>query len=178
MVNWQVRTSISSSSFVGLAICNTRLLDDSMQNDLPTPYCNFSDHTLPVTDIVCGVGVFPSCRILTSSVDHTVKVCCPSDPACSLAYDHHQLWDPASKTLLTTFYFPQPITSIVWDFSERLFFAASADGSIHQVNLFRQREDKFTRAAMEAVGGTGVSDVIRINDTDPNAAKKRLISVG
>ena len=57
------------------------------------------------------------------------------------------------------------------------FFAASADGSMHQVNLFRQREDKFGRA-MEAVGGAGVSDVIRINDTDPATARKRLIAVG
>ncbi|KAL7280794.1 hypothetical protein ACG7TL_005738 [Trametes sanguinea] len=89
-----------------------------------------------------------------------------------------ELWDPASKTLLTTFYFPRPITCITWDPTERLFFAASADGSIHQVNLFRQREDKYSRAAMEAVGGAGVSDIIRINEIDPKDAKKRLISVG
>ncbi|OSD03072.1 WD40 repeat-like protein [Trametes coccinea BRFM310] len=139
----------------------TRLVDETLQNELPTPYCSFTDHTLPVTDILCGVGPFPSCRILTSSVDHTVK-----------------LWDPASKTLLTTFYFPRPITCITWDPTERLFFAASADGSIHQVNLFRQREDKYSRAAMEAVGGAGVSDIIRINEIDPKDAKKRLISVG
>lgn len=62
--------------------------------------------------------------------------------------------------------------------TERLFFAGSADGSVHQVNLFRQREDKFGQASMEAVGGGGVSDVIRINDIDPQTAKKRLISVG
>ncbi|KAI9064113.1 WD40 repeat-like protein [Trametes sanguinea] len=138
-----------------------RLVDETLQNELPTPYCSFTDHTLPVTDILCGVGPFPSCRILTASVDHTVK-----------------LWDPASKTLLTTFYFPRPITCITWDPTERLFFAASADGSIHQVNMFRQREDKFSRAAMEAVGGAGVSDIIRINEIDPKDAKKRLISVG
>ncbi|TFY63009.1 hypothetical protein EVJ58_g3496 [Rhodofomes roseus] len=88
------------------------------------------------------------------------------------------LWDLSSKTLLTTFHFPQPIACLVWDATERLFFAGSADGSIHQVNLFRQREDKFGRAAMEAVGGGGVNDMIRINDEDPQAAKKRLISVG
>ncbi|KAH9852141.1 WD40 repeat-like protein [Lenzites betulinus] len=138
-----------------------RLLDETLQNELPTSYCNFTDHTLSVTDIVCGVGAFPSCRILTASTDHTVKV-----------------WDPASKTLLTTFYFPQPITCIAWDATERLFFAASEDGSIHQVNLFRQREDKYSRAAMEAVGGAGVSDVIRIDSVDPKDARKRLISVG
>lgn len=67
---------------------------------------------------------------------------------------------------------------MVWDLSERLFFAASADGSIHQVNLFRQREDKFSRAAIEAIGGGGVSDAIRVNDMDTTATKKRLISVG
>lgn len=51
-----------------------RLLDDEVQNEPPTTYCTLSDHTLPVTDIVCGVGPFPSCRVLTSSVDHSVKV--------------------------------------------------------------------------------------------------------
>ncbi|KAI0331448.1 WD40 repeat-like protein [Cubamyces sp. BRFM 1775] len=153
---------LAGSEDSGVSVWSTpRLVDETLQNELPTPYCSFTDHTLPVTDIVCGVGPFPSCRIITASVDHTVK-----------------LWDPASKTLLTTFYFPQPITCISWDPTERLFFAASADGSIHQVNLFRQREDKYSRAAMEAVGGAGVSDVIRINDIDPKDAKKRLISIG
>ncbi len=52
----------------------SRLLDDALQNEHSTPYCNFTDHTLPVTDIVCGIGSFPSCRILTASIDHTVKV--------------------------------------------------------------------------------------------------------
>ncbi|KAJ8494375.1 hypothetical protein ONZ51_g2400 [Trametes cubensis] len=147
---------LAGSEDSGVSVWSTpRLVDETLQNELPTPYCSFTDHTLPVTDIVCGVGPFPSCRILTAS-----------------------LWDPASKTLLTTFYFPQPITCISWDPTERLFFAASADGSIHQVNLFRQREDKYSRAAMEAVGGAGVSDVIRINDIDPKDAKKRLIAVG
>ncbi|KAH9935059.1 WD40 repeat-like protein [Amylocystis lapponica] len=152
---------LSGSEDSGVSVWSmSRLLDDDLQNDLPTPYCSLSDHTLPVTDIVCGVGRFPSCRILTASVDHSVK-----------------LWDLSSKTLLTTFNFPKPITCLAWDVTERLFFAASADGSIHQVNLFRVREDKFGRAAMEAVGGAGVSDVVRINDEDERAAKKRLISV-
>ncbi|KAI0352337.1 WD40 repeat-like protein [Trametes cingulata] len=153
---------VAGSEDSGVSVWSVpRLLDESLQNELPTPYCNLTDHTLPVTDIVCGVGSFPSCRVLTASVDHTVKV-----------------WDLGSKTLLTTFYFPQPIVCVVWDPTERLFFAASADGSIHQVNLFRQREDKYSRAAMEAVGGAGVGEVLRINEIDPRDAKKRLISVG
>lgn len=57
-----------------------------------------------------------------------------------------------------------------------MFFAASVDGSIHQVNLFSQREDRFAAAA----GGGGVADSIRIGDESGSTGptKKRLVSVG
>jgi len=139
----------------------SRLLDDDLQNDVPMPHCTLSDHTLPVTDIVCGIGPFPSCRILTSSMDHSVK-----------------LWDLSSRSLLTTFQFPQPIKCLAWDVTERMFFAGSADGSVHQMNLFRQREDNAGGQVTEAVGGAGVSDIIRVGDEDLQIKKKRLISVG
>ncbi|KAG2353724.1 WD40-repeat-containing domain protein [Suillus spraguei] len=136
-----------------------RIVDNDTQNELPTPYCMLSDHTLPVKDIVCGLGAFPTCRVLTASLDHSVK-----------------LWDISSQSLLTTFYFPKPISSAVWDITERLFFAASPDGSIYQVNLFRQRTEKHAGQTIEAVGGAGVSDVIRVADEDSNN-RKRLITV-
>ncbi|KAG6867991.1 hypothetical protein C0993_008598 [Termitomyces sp. T159_Od127] len=56
--------------------------------------------------------------------------------------------------------------------------AASRDGSIHQVNLFRQRDTKSGGQFTEAVGGAGVSDIIRVGEEGPEAQKKRLISVG
>jgi len=59
-----------------------------------------------------------------------------------------------------------------------MFFAGSADGSIHQMNLFRQREDSAGGQVTEAVGGAGVSDIIRVGDEDTRIKKKRLISVG
>jgi hypothetical protein len=52
-----------------------RLLDDSLRNEIPEAYADLSDHTLPITDIACGFGPFPSCRVLTASTDHSVKVC-------------------------------------------------------------------------------------------------------
>ena len=80
---------------------------------------------------------------------------------------------------MTTFQFPQAITHIAWDVTERLFFAASSDGSIHQVNMFRERESKLGGIVTEAVGGAGVTDVIRIDDdATREARKKRLIKVG
>ena len=56
------------------------LVSNDLQKEIPTAYCNLSDHTLPITDIQIGLGSFPNeCRVLTSSVDHTVKVS-PSPP--------------------------------------------------------------------------------------------------
>jgi pre-rRNA-processing protein IPI3 len=59
-----------------------------------------------------------------------------------------------------------------------MFFAASKDGSIHQMNLFRQREDKSGSIA-EAIGGAGVTDIIRVGDEEQTRTqKRRLIAVG
>ncbi|KDQ61569.1 hypothetical protein JAAARDRAFT_31026 [Jaapia argillacea MUCL 33604] len=149
-----------------------RLLDDELQNDLPTPYCILSDHTLPVTDILCGVGPFPSCRILSASIDHSVKI-----------------WDPSTNTLLTTFSFPKPISHLAWDPTERIFFAASsgAEGEVYQVNLFRRVNLGKGKGVigsggsreLEAIGGKGVSDVIRVGEEDDSEGnRKRLMTVG
>ncbi|KAL1738639.1 WD40-repeat-containing domain protein, partial [Schizophyllum fasciatum] len=152
---------ISGSDDSGVSVWSvTRLVDDDLQNELPLPYTTLSDHTLPITDISCGVGVFPQCRVLTASVDHSVKV-----------------WDLATKSLLTTFTFPQVISRLAWDVAERFIFAAAPDGSIHQVNLFRDADEK-SRIPAEAVGGAGLSDIIRIEDIPAEARRKRLISVG
>lgn len=146
---------ISGSDDSSVSIwCVARIVDNDTQNELPTPYCTLSDHTLPVTDIVCGLGAFPTCRVLTASLDHSVK-----------------LWDISSQSLLTTFHFPKPISSTVWDITERLFFAASLDGSIYQVSLFRQRAEKHAGQTIEAVGGAGVGDLIRVADEDSNSRK-------
>lgn len=68
------------------------------------------------------------------------------------------------------------------DATERVFFAASPDGQIHQVNLFRPRKDKVSNhgggsASMEAVGGGGQGSAEMIA-LEEDAEKKRLISVG
>ena len=88
-----------------------------------------------------------------------------------------QMWDLSSTTLLTTFYFPRPITLLAWDVTERLFFAGSADGDIHQVNLFK-RPKGVQHSVLEAVGGGGSTDVVRITEEDEEREKQRLIFVG
>lgn len=88
------------------------------------------------------------------------------------------MWDLATQSLITTFHFPKPIRCIVWDITERLFFASSPDGSIFQVHLFREREIKNNPGPfIEAVGGAGASDVVRL-DVDSTTGRNRLIEVG
>ncbi|KAG8974954.1 Pre-rRNA-processing protein ipi3 [Tulasnella sp. 425] len=138
------------------------LLDNDLQHEIPTPYCTLADHTLPISDIKCGFGPFPACRVLTSSLDNSCK-----------------LWEISSTTLLATFIFPQPITILAFDLAERAFFAASQDGSIHQVNLFRQRKNRMGHetGSLEAVGGMDEGGAMRIDDEDV-PTRKRLISAG
>jgi pre-rRNA-processing protein IPI3 len=79
------------------------------------------------------------------------------------------VWDLSSRTLSTTFHFPEVPQSVILDPTERSFFASALEGSIFQVNLFKHRQSKFA----EAVGGGGANDLIRIE-----AEKKRHIQVG
>lgn len=151
---------ISGSEDSGVSVWSiSKLVDHELQNELPLPQFTLSDHTLPVTDVFCGVGPFPKCRVLTSSLDHTVK-----------------LWDLATQSLMTTFHFPRPVCCVVWDVSERMFFAGSPDGSVHQVNLFRERDHKYGGKVIEAIGGAGTADLVRVDDPE-SVAKTRLITV-
>ncbi|KAG9047524.1 Pre-rRNA-processing protein ipi3 [Tulasnella sp. UAMH 9824] len=136
--------------------------DNDLQHEIPTPYCTLADHTLPVSDIRCGFGPFPTGRVLTSSLDTSCK-----------------LWDISSTTLLATFIFPQPITVLAFDLTERTLFAASQDGSIHQVNLFRQRKNRMghNTGSVEAVAGMEEGGAMRIDDEEV-PTRKRLISAG
>ncbi|KIJ55698.1 hypothetical protein M422DRAFT_200031 [Sphaerobolus stellatus SS14] len=150
--------SVSDDSTVSVWSMS-RLLDEDSQNEIPSPYCSFTEHTLPVTDIVCGAGKFPSCRVFTSSADSTVKI-----------------WDLSTRIILTSIVFPKPISNLVVDPTERFVMAGSEDGSIYQCNLFRKRPDATNSRTMEALGGGGMSDVIRL--VDDEATNQRLISVG
>ncbi|KAG8987017.1 Pre-rRNA-processing protein ipi3 [Tulasnella sp. JGI-2019a] len=155
---------ISGSEDSGVSVwAMSHLLDNDKHHEMPTPYCSLPDHTLPITDIACGVGPFPSCRVLTSSLDNSCK-----------------LWDTSTKTLLSTFLFPRPISIVVLDPAERMLFAASSDGFIHQVNLLTERKDHMGRntSVMEAVSGLSPSDVTRMDDNEQGSNLKRLITVG
>lgn len=104
-------------------------------NDSPEPLATWSEHTLPISDVVIGLGSYASCRVFTASLDSTVKI-----------------WELATNTLLTTFVFPAAITCLAIDPVERHIYAGSKDGTIYQTDLYTKREGK---AGYNAVGGGG-----------------------
>ncbi|KAL1920740.1 uncharacterized protein VTP21DRAFT_11375 [Calcarisporiella thermophila] len=133
------------------------LIDDANIDITPAPYYAWSDHTLPITDIVCGVGKFRCARVLTSSLDHTCK-----------------LWDLGTGALLTTFLFPHAVSALAFVLAENQFFAAAGD-VIYSVDLFRKRLQRGYE--LETVGGGGdVISVEEILDTSENINGKEVLN--
>lgn len=84
-----------------------------------------------------------------------------------------KLWDLSSQTLLTTFLFPGPIECLAFENVERTFFASSSGGKVaelagvvYQVNLFRSRDTDRELPGIEALGGGGSAEAIRL-DSNP-----------
>ncbi|CAG8546894.1 4348_t:CDS:2 [Funneliformis mosseae] len=149
---------ISGSEDAGVNVwLLSSLLDDSV-DESPSPYYTWSEHSLPITDIWCGIGSFNTARIVTSSLDHTCK-----------------LWDLSTGYLLTTFIFPTAITCIIVDPAERMFFGGGSNNLIYQVYLYRRRESSNYNAfgeEMSSVGGAGsIEDISSIDDEKGNLFK-------
>ncbi|RKP35853.1 quinon protein alcohol dehydrogenase-like superfamily [Dimargaris cristalligena] len=117
----------------------------------PSARYTWTDHTLPVTAVVCGFGLGPYTRTLTASRDRTCK-----------------LWDHTTGHLLTTFVFPVAITSIVLTSTETAFYAGGADGSIWQIDLFR-------RGSRDTTGVANLSDLA--NTCEAVGGEQRIIDV-
>lgn len=101
------------------------------------PLKTWNNHSLAITDIVCGFGTSNFARVFTSSLDSTVNI-----------------WDLSTQTLLTTFVFPKPITCLVIDSAERIFYAGTNQGEIYSVNLYGSSNENFSESFQEAIGGS------------------------
>ncbi|CDK28830.1 unnamed protein product [Kuraishia capsulata CBS 1993] len=98
------------------------------------PHCVFSDHSLPISDVFLTQGLVDDIKLFSASTDATVRC-----------------YNLQSKTLLTTFVAPWPVTSITIDPAQRCFYAGSAEGSIRQIRLYQANAE----GILAAVGGAG-----------------------
>ena len=149
------------------------------------PYASLTDHTLPITSLHLSFGSFPRTRILTGSLDGTLK-----------------LWDltlarSKSSTLLSTFSVGssnEQITHVAMDSLERTVFVACREpkggrSRVVRVDLYRRlrrgetqqeeegegdNDDEDAEAEeetdrWEALGGGGRGDIVRLNDSGQKA---------
>ncbi|XP_035379198.1 WD repeat-containing protein 18 [Electrophorus electricus] len=84
---------------------------------VPEPRHVLSCHSLPITDIHCGL-MGPQARVATASLDQTVK-----------------LWEISSGEMLLSVLFDVSIMSVTLDPCEYFLFCGGSDGSIFQVSL-------------------------------------------
>lgn len=86
----------------------------------PEPRHVLSRHSLPITDIHCGL-MGPQARVATASLDQTVK-----------------LWEISSGEMLLSVLFDVGIMSVTLDPCEYFLFCGGSDGGIFQVSLCSQ----------------------------------------
>ncbi|XP_078024526.1 WD repeat-containing protein 18 [Epinephelus lanceolatus] len=115
-----------SSHFVSGGKDNLALvwsLSSVIQVDLshtPEPRHVLSRHSLPITDLHCGL-MGAQARVATASLDQTVKV-----------------WELSSGELLLSVLFDVEIMSVTFDPCEYFLFCGGSDGNIFQVSLCSQ----------------------------------------
>ncbi|KAM6938378.1 WD repeat-containing protein 18 isoform 1-T2 [Lycodopsis pacificus] len=115
-----------SSHFVSGGKDNLALvwsLSSVIQLDLshtPEPRHVLSRHSLPITDLHCGL-MGAQARVATASLDQTVKV-----------------WELSSGELLLSVLFDVEIMSVTFDPCEYFLFCGGSDGNIFQVSLCSQ----------------------------------------
>ncbi|XP_060797659.1 WD repeat-containing protein 18 [Neoarius graeffei] len=83
----------------------------------PEPRHVLSRHSLPITDVHCGL-MGPQARVATASLDQTVK-----------------LWEISSGEMLLSVLFDISIMSVTLDPCEYFLFCGGSDGNIFQVSL-------------------------------------------
>ncbi|KAI9090455.1 quinon protein alcohol dehydrogenase-like superfamily [Phlyctochytrium arcticum] len=104
----------------------------TQHNQSPSAYVTLSGHSLPITDIHFGSGLFSNARIYTTSLDRTCK-----------------LWEAANGTLLATLLFSKPISVMTVDPVETRVLCGVTTGEIFVAELFTQNKATTELRALE-----------------------------
>lgn len=117
---------------------------DNTQN--AKPFQSFTDHTLPITDLVLSnSGIANDMRLYTVSRDGTLRI-----------------YDILTKALLTTFVLTCAIECVNIDPANRAIYVGLSNGSIRTIPLYNINPKT---SVLESIGGNG--KIITL-DSDPN----------
>lgn len=111
-----------------------------------SPFVEFSNHSLPITSVVCGLNSSGGGKIISSSLDRTVK-----------------MFSLASKTLISSFNFPSAVTCVTMDSAETFICVSCVDGNIYKVLLLSNSQtdqgSDTSGSAMAAISSRNISSV-------------------
>uniref|UniRef100_A0A3B4D676 WD repeat-containing protein 18 n=1 Tax=Pygocentrus nattereri TaxID=42514 RepID=A0A3B4D676_PYGNA len=110
-------TGLEENDLIYFSLCFSSDVVQLDSSRTPEPRHVLSRHTLPITDIHCGL-MGPQARVATASIDQTVK-----------------LWEISSGEMLLSVLFDVSIMSVTLDPCEYFVFCGGSDGSIFQVSL-------------------------------------------
>lgn len=121
---------------------------DEESNIHVKPFASFTDHTLPVTDLVISeTGIINNLRLYTVSRDSTLRI-----------------YDIMTKSLLTTFVLPSSIECVTKDPANRACYVGLSNGLIRTIPLYHINSNT---SVLESIGGRG--KIITV-ESDPNLA--------
>jgi len=92
--------------------------ENSQSSSIIKPLFTWSQHSLPVTHVYCGVGGVCA-RVVSTSLDRTCK-----------------LWDLSTGSLVCSVVFPTSLTCAILDPSEHAVYVGGLDGIVYVVHLF------------------------------------------
>ncbi|BDA48951.1 WD repeat-containing protein 18 [Coccomyxa sp. Obi] len=125
----------------------------SMQG--PPTFQSWSEHTLPITSLYCGIGANPI--VITASLDRSCKT-----------------WSLAQGNLLRSITFPVSLHSVSMDPAEHALYLGGADGRIFEVSLAGENLTQDS-GAFPGLGGAGASSG---NAADADAGREWRVLEG
>jgi len=113
----------SEDSIVKVWLLND-LIDIQPIRNAITPYYTWTEHTLPITDLVCGLGLMNYSRVVTVSLDRSCKI-----------------WDLSNGKCLATVVVPTNIRSVAMNPTETSIYVGGGDGLIYCIDLYSKTKN-------------------------------------
>jgi len=110
------------------SIVKVWLLNDLINNQpirtAISPYYTWTEHTLPITDLICGIGLMNYSRVVTVSLDRSCKI-----------------WDLSDGKCLATIVVPTNIRSVAMNPTETSIYVGGGDGLIYCIDLYSKSKN-------------------------------------
>jgi len=143
----------SEDSIVKVWLLNDLINNQPTRNTI-SPYYTWTEHTLPITDLVCGLGLMNYSRVVTVSLDRSCKI-----------------WDLSDGKCLATVIVPTNIRAVTMNPTETSIYVGGGDGLIYCIDLYSKAKNNQYGSKVDLnINPEGVID-FSINNKDSKIFK-------